>query len=123
MPCVGSSEKSFRLQGKLITVKDGACVDENGTLAGSDLDMASAVRNAVGLLDLDLAAAARMASRNPAEFLGLGDLMGRIAPGYRADLVLLDEGLNVLDTWIGGRSLSDPEAASPAPRQASGQGG
>ena len=118
MPCVGSAEKSFHLQGKLITVKDGACFDENGTLAGSDLDMASAVRNAVQMLDLDLADASRMASRNPAEFLGLGDLLGRIETGYRADLVLLDEGLNVLDTWIGGRSLADPEAPGSMARQA-----
>ena len=122
MPCVGSGEKSFRLQGKLITVKDGACVDEDGTLAGSDLDMASAVRNAVNLLGLDLLDASRMASGNPAQFLGLGDLLGRIAPGYRADLVLLDDGLGVLDTWIGGRSLSDPEASGAPPRHASGQG-
>ena len=118
MPCVGSAEKSFYLQGKLIIVKDGACVDENGTLAGSDLDMASAVRNAVTMLGLDLADASRMASRNPAAFLGLGDLLGRIEPGYRADLVLLDEDMNVLDTWIGGRSLSDPEAPGSMARQA-----
>jgi N-acetylglucosamine-6-phosphate deacetylase len=120
MPCVGSSEKSFHLQGKLITVKDGACVDENGTLAGSDLDMASAVRNAVDMLGLDLAHAARMASRNPAEFLGLGDLLGSIAPGRRADLVLMDQDLKVQDTWIGGRSLADPEASGSVARQASG---
>jgi N-acetylglucosamine-6-phosphate deacetylase len=122
MPCVGSAEKSFYLQGKLITVKDGVCVDETGTLAGSDLDMASAVRNAVRLLGVDLVAASRMASRNPAEFLGLGDLLGRIEPGYRADLVLLDEELKVLDSWVGGRSLSDPEAPDSMARQASGHG-
>jgi N-acetylglucosamine-6-phosphate deacetylase len=106
MPSVGSETTSFVLQGKVIAVKDGVCVDEHGTLAGSDLDMASAVRNAVRLLGLDLAEASRMASRNPAEFLGLGDVMGRIAPGYRGDLVLLDEDFQVLDTWIGGEDLS-----------------
>jgi N-acetylglucosamine-6-phosphate deacetylase len=42
-----------------------------------------------------------MASRNPAQFLKLGDKMGRIAPGQRADLALVDDGLNVLETWIG----------------------
>jgi N-acetylglucosamine-6-phosphate deacetylase len=44
-----------------------------------------------------------MASRNPAEFLGLGDEFGRIAPGYRASLVLVDEQLEVRETWIDGQ--------------------
>jgi N-acetylglucosamine-6-phosphate deacetylase len=112
MPSVGSDSVSFVLQGKTIAVKDGVCVDEHGTLAGSDLDMASAVRNAVALLGLSLAEASRMASRNPAEFLGLGDVAGRIAPGYRGDLVLLDDGLQVLDTWIAG----EPASAADEPR-------
>ena len=116
MPSVGAASKSFVLQGKTITVKGGVCVDEHGTLAGSDLDMASAVRNAVRLLGLDLAEASRMASQYPAEFLGLGEEMGRIAPGLRADLVLLDDGLQVLDTWIGGQdasgSMSSPGRAA-----------
>jgi N-acetylglucosamine-6-phosphate deacetylase len=106
MPSVGSDSVSFVLQGKTIAVKDGVCVDEHGTLAGSDLDMASAVRNAVEMLGLSLAEASGMASRSPAEFLGLGGVMGRIAPSYRGDLVLLDDGLRVLDTWIGGEAAS-----------------
>jgi N-acetylglucosamine-6-phosphate deacetylase len=104
MPCVGSENKSFFLDGRLITVKDGVCIDEQGTLAGSDLNMASAVRNAVTMLGLDLADAARMAGCNPAQFLRLDDDLGCIAQGYRADLVLLDHNLNVLETWIGGQS-------------------
>ncbi|MDR3511370.1 MAG: N-acetylglucosamine-6-phosphate deacetylase [Caulobacteraceae bacterium] len=114
MPCVGASEKSFMLQGRRITVRNGVCVDENGVLAGSDLDLATAVRNAVSLLGLDLADASRMASRNPAEFLGLGGEVGRIAPGYRADLVLLDAGLRVLETWVGGRDTAAAPLAQPA---------
>ena len=103
MPCVGSDETSFMLQGKHISVRSGACYDDHGTLAGSNLDMATAVRNAVRMLGLDLPTAVRMASRNPAEFLGLGHELGRIAPGYRADLVLADQDLSVIDTWIDGR--------------------
>jgi N-acetylglucosamine-6-phosphate deacetylase len=103
MPTVGATQTSFVLQGRKISVENGVCVDEHGTLAGSDLDMASAVRNGVGLLGLTPAESATMASRNPAEFLGLGDQLGRIAPGYRADLVLADDALNVLETWIAGR--------------------
>jgi N-acetylglucosamine-6-phosphate deacetylase len=102
MPPVGSSEPSFVLQGKTITVADGMCRDDKGTLAGTALDMASAVRNAVSLLDLDLTVAARMASEYPAEFLGLGHELGRIAPGYRANLVQLNDEFEVRRTWIDG---------------------
>jgi N-acetylglucosamine-6-phosphate deacetylase len=103
MPTVGSSNSTFVLQGRTIRVIDGICRDENGTLAGTALDMAAAVRNAVSMLGLDIAAAARMASEYPAEFLGLGHELGRIAAGYRANLVLLDDKLQVQRTWIEGR--------------------
>lgn len=106
MPSVGATEKSFRLHGQLIRAENGACVAEDGTLAGTDLDMASAVRNAMKFLDLDLFAAARMASRNPAMFLGLADEIGRIAPGYRANLVLATDELSVVRCWIDGREVA-----------------
>ncbi len=64
--------------------------------------MATAVRNAHRHLGVDLAAALNMASLVPAAFLGLDGELGRIAPGYRANLVLLDPGLNVRSTWIDG---------------------
>jgi N-acetylglucosamine-6-phosphate deacetylase len=102
MPAVGSAETSFILQGRTIKVVDGVCRDENGTLAGTALDMAAALRNAVSLLGVDVAEAARMASEYPAEFLGMGHELGRIAPGYRANLVLMDDELRVQRTWIEG---------------------
>ena len=100
MPSVGG-RKAFTLGGQTIAVSGGKCVNADGTLAGSDLDMASAVRNAVSMLGVDLAEAVTMASANPAAFLGLGDV-GRIAAGYRANLVLLDDDLQVAETWIDG---------------------
>jgi len=103
MPSVGVENKSFLLQGRPITVANGICVDENGVLAGSDLDMASAVRNSVKLLRVDLPTAVRMASRVPAEYLGLGDRLGRIAPGYQADMVLATDNLYILSSWIAGQ--------------------
>jgi N-acetylglucosamine-6-phosphate deacetylase len=102
MPTVGSTNSTFVLQGRTIRVVDGICRDENGTLAGTTLDMAAAVRNAVTLLGLGIAEAARMASEYPAEFLGLGHELGRIAPGYRANLVLMDTEFKVQRTWIEG---------------------
>jgi N-acetylglucosamine-6-phosphate deacetylase len=104
MPPVGSPATSFILQGRTIQVIDGVCRDENGTLAGTGLDMATAVRNAVQLLDLSIAEAARMASEYPAAFLGLEHELGRIAPGFRANLVLLDDELRVRRTWSEGIS-------------------
>ena len=102
MPTVGMADKRFVLQGREIVVRDGVCVDEAGTLAGSDLDMAAAVRNAVALLGLSLEDAVMMASAAPAAFLGLTGRRGGIAPGHAADFVLLDDDLRVLQTWIDG---------------------
>jgi N-acetylglucosamine-6-phosphate deacetylase len=103
MSCVGTEAESFMLQGEKIIVRNGTCIDERGTLAGSALDMAGAVRNSIEMLGLPLERAARMASTYPAEFLGLGGELGRIATGYRASLTLLDEKLRAVSTWIDGR--------------------
>ncbi len=102
MPTVGSADKRFMLGGRQIVAEDGACRAEDGTLAGSDLDMGQAVRNAVRLMGIDLATASVMASTTPARFLGLGDRMGSIAPGLRADLVHLDSALGVAGVWTAG---------------------
>lgn len=107
MPTVGTDWKSFDLQGRRITVSGSLCLDEDGRLAGSNIDMASCVRNAIGMLGLSLPEAVRMASLYPAQFLGLGHELGRIAPGYRANLVLADDRLKVLDTWIDGICSAD----------------
>jgi N-acetylglucosamine-6-phosphate deacetylase len=53
-----------------------------------------------------------MASTYPAQFLGLGNDIGCIAPGYRANLVLADNDLNVLETWIDGKSTSDKSSSN-----------
>jgi N-acetylglucosamine-6-phosphate deacetylase len=102
MPGVGCDSDHFFLQGRRIDVRDGRCIDEAGVLTGSNLDMASAVRNAVSMLGLPLEDAVRMASAWPAAFLGLEHDLGRIAPGLRANLVLADAGMNVRATWIDG---------------------
>ena len=116
MPCVGGTRESFSLYGRTITTKDGRCLTENGTLAGSVLTMAGAVKNCVQLLGVPLTEALRFASRSPAEFLGLGDSLGRLAPGYRADMVAFDPAdIRVLSTWVAGKSTSEcPPPFSPA---------
>jgi N-acetylglucosamine-6-phosphate deacetylase len=103
MPPVGGSRSSFVLNGDTIVVADGRCARADGTLAGACLDMASAVRNCVRLLDVPLTQALRFASTHPAEFLGRGDHLGKLAPGYRADMVALDATtIEVHRTWVAG---------------------
>lgn len=102
MPPVGADSPDYILYGETITARDGVVRNAAGALAGSALDMATAVRNCVDLLGLPLEEAARMASTYPAAFLGLDRTHGRIAAGHRADLVMLDGGGNVVATWIGG---------------------
>jgi N-acetylglucosamine-6-phosphate deacetylase len=108
MPSVGSDTRNFQIQGRPITVVDTVngdkIIDDEGRLAGAHLDMAAAVRNAVHMLGLDLTDALRMASAYPAAFLKLDHELGRLAPGYRANLVLLDDQLEVRQTWIDGRA-------------------
>jgi N-acetylglucosamine-6-phosphate deacetylase len=100
MPGVGNGGKPFLLDGREIFVRDGICTDAAGTLAGSGLDMAGAVRNMVELARVDVPTASRMASGTPAAFMGLSDRLGTLAPGQQADFVVLDAGLAPRQTWI-----------------------
>ena len=106
MATVGTDLAEFTFQGQRITRAGGRLTTAEGraagTLAGSDLDMATAVRNTVRHLGLPLEQALAMASRVPAAFLRLEDELGRVMPGQRASLVLLDDDLQVRQTWIDG---------------------
>jgi N-acetylglucosamine-6-phosphate deacetylase len=111
MPPVGGSRSTFTLYGRDIIVRGTCCFTRDGTLAGTALDMANAVRNSVRLLGLPLPEALRLASLAPAAFLGFDDRLGRIAPGYRADMVAVDpEEVEVLSTWVAGQELLVPGA-------------
>lgn len=106
MSSVGATDKDFVLQGRPITVRDGICRYADGTLAGSDLDMAQAVANAVAVLGIGPERAAAMAAGHPADFLGLTHERGRLAAGLRADWVVADAALAARETWIGGSRVA-----------------
>jgi len=104
MPPVGGRRSSFSLHGDTVTARNGYCMRDDGTLAGTVLDMAAAVKNCVRLLGVPLPDALRFASTHPATFLGLGQTLGRLAPGYRADLVAFDAtDMTVVATWVAGQ--------------------
>ncbi len=92
----------FALGGATVHAADGRLTDGDGRLAGSLLDMATAVRNCVAHAGVPLDEALRMAAAYPADFLGCTGSLGRIAPGLGASLVWLDAVLRVRATWIDG---------------------
>jgi N-acetylglucosamine-6-phosphate deacetylase len=121
MPPVGGRQATFALYGRQITSLDGRCASANGTLAGSVLTMADAVRNCVTLTGTPLLAALRFASTNPARFIGLGHALGRLAPGYRADMVAFEpSNIAVLATWVAGVQMRDENAIRIATSRARG---
>ena len=93
---------AFRLSGEVVRIEEGCLRTDDGRLAGSLLTMSQAVRNCVAWAGIPLEEALAMAAAYPAEFLGVAESRGRLAPGLRADLVWLDDALRVRATWIGG---------------------
>lgn len=104
MPGVGTGADTFMLQGKRIEVHDGVCTYADGTLAGSNLDMAAAFRNTAAITGLPPQEVVRMSSESAAAFLGLST-HGTLATGRRADWVVLDKQLHPRETWIGGERV------------------
>lgn len=95
MAAACAPDGDYRLGGLDVRVRHGeARLARDGTIAGSVLTLADAVKYAVRTAGIPLEDAVRAATRNPAEMLGLADV-GRLAAGARADLVLLDVALEV----------------------------
>ena len=95
MPPVGTLLEEFELLGTTVTVKNGVLRAQDGTLAGTALDMASAVRNMIRLTGCRIEDAVRMASTTPAEFIGLDDRIGTIRAGHEANFVVADDALEI----------------------------
>ena len=95
MGLIGTEQESFMFGSQKVTRVGNKLTTDNGTLAGSHLDMLSAVKNAVNDIHLPLEDAITMASTTPADYLGLQETHGDIALGKRADFVALDDDLNI----------------------------
>jgi N-acetylglucosamine-6-phosphate deacetylase len=93
----------YDLGGQMVKVEGDECRLADGTLAGSVLTMDRGLRNFMAATGLSLAQAWPATSRTPAHALGLASELGSIAPGFWADLVLLDEALQVVATVVAGQ--------------------
>ena len=107
MATIGTDMTSFTLNGRTIHRKDGSLRLADGTLAGADLDMISAVRFMHRTVGLDLGEALRMASLYPAEAVGVDGRHGRLRQGTAADIVALSDEFAIRSVWIGGEKVFD----------------
>lgn len=105
MRCAGMPDGCYELGGQSVTVKEGKAILGNGTLAGSSIHLMDALRNAVRF-GVPLEKAVLAATLTPAKVIGMENEIGRIAPGCRGDLLILDHDLNLETVIIGGRIFS-----------------
>jgi N-acetylglucosamine-6-phosphate deacetylase len=107
MPPVGTDQTQFALYDRTVYVDNGKLTSTTGELAGSSLDMASAVKNTHQKLGIELGEAIRMASVYPAQYLYQNKtvIRGELIPGKQADMVVLNDDLSVQETWIAGEKI------------------
>jgi len=98
-------EGAYDFAGKPVHLRGGRVTLPDGTLAGSALAMDRAVALTVKDVGLPLEEAVLLATRNPARLLGEERARGAVAPGRRADLVLLGRNLRVRATWLEGKQV------------------
>ncbi len=104
----GIADGNTRLGSVAVEISDGvARVRETGSIAGSTATLSSIVRYATEKAGVSLLDAVNAASSRPAKLLGLEDECGTIAPGRRADLVLLDDSLQIVSVMVEGRFLDE----------------
>jgi N-acetylglucosamine-6-phosphate deacetylase len=105
VPPAGLDSGTFLVGEQEARLTGGAVHLSDGTIAGGAATMAGIIRNVLEWQAAPLADAIRMASTVPARVVGLSDRKGRIAPGYDADLVALDDEMNIVRTWVHGRTV------------------
>lgn len=106
MSTIGTDITSFTLNGRTIYRNDGVLTLEDGTLAGADLDMISAVQNIQKLADVSVEEALRMATLYPAKCMNISEQQGCLKSGASADMVHIGTKNEVKNVWIGGQHIS-----------------
>lgn len=103
-PAATETPQAFSLYGQQIQYANGRCMTSEGRLAGSAITLLDAVRYCVKKVGVELDEALRMASTYPASFLGLEHKLGRLLPNHCADLIVLDQNLELQDVWPAGNA-------------------
>ena len=101
MRAAGMPDGDYTLGGQAVKVKGKYATLEDGTLAGSVTDLMNCMRTAVSF-GIPLADAVRAAAVNPAKAIGIFSRAGSLEPGKRANVVVLDENLELKDVFFRG---------------------
>ena len=100
-PAAGTNIETFEFAGQTIYHKNGKCSGKDGTLGGSALTMIEGIRNCVKQ-GISLTDTIRMATANPASFIGMENQMGDIRVGHFANMTLFDDDMNICGSISGG---------------------
>ncbi len=106
MEATDCADGEYSIAGMPVTVKNGRAMTHDGAIAGSTLHLLDGVKNLSDFAGIPLEAALYHATLAPAKQVGLDGLIGEIAPGKRADLLLLDEDFNLCGVWVGGQKMT-----------------
>lgn len=103
----GMPDGKYTLAGIPVNVNDGKILTDDGTIAGSSLDMVTALKNLMSFTGASLEEALPCATENPAKQVGIFDVCGSIQTGKRADLVILaeNEPFTIENVAVGGKFL------------------
>lgn len=108
MRACGMADGVYKLYRHDVHVRDGAARLEDGTLAGSVLTMIEAVQNMVELAGVPLEEVLPMATEVPAHIIGVSDRKGKLAPGYDADLLVINARFEIERMFVRGTELEHP---------------
>ena len=105
MPPVGTERREFNLGTSKVIREGFKLTDEQGRLAGSVLDMNSAVNNAQSMLNIKSEQAIKLATINPAKFIGVNEYVGKIKAGMKASMVLRNQAGEIKACWVNGTQV------------------
>ena len=105
MATIHHGEPSFELYDEIVSESKGRIINSEGKLAGSSITQIDAIKNAYQSCNIPLNEALAMASRYPAEYLGVANYLGSLKSGYRADLTHFDLDFQVQNVWVAGKQL------------------
>jgi len=105
MATIHHGEPSFELYDEVVSESKGRIINSEGKLAGSSITQIDAIKNAYQSCNIPLNEALAMASRYPAEYLGVANYLGSLESGYRADLTHFSLDFQVQNVWVAGKQL------------------